>query len=132
LDVRATQINEAMKRLLCTPLQSRQRNSSGEVNLAYNKRNIAFGKEYIIPNPLTLASFNTVAPSCCETAMESGLAQKKITDWEAIQARAHHRMGIDNKLIRTITQKAKTKPKRVRFAESDHYKILKAAHGGGR
>ena len=36
-------------------------------------------------------------------------------------------MGLDNKLIRSITNKAKQNPKRVVFAEADHYKILKAA-----
>ena len=37
------------------------------------------------------------------------------------------RLGLDNKLVRRITTKAKRQPKRVVFAESEHYKILKAA-----
>jgi malate dehydrogenase (oxaloacetate-decarboxylating)(NADP+) len=62
-----------------------------------------------------------------KAAMESGVAQKRITDWDAYKQELINRMGIDNKLIRTITQKARQNPKRVVFAESDHYKILKAA-----
>jgi len=38
-----------------------------------------------------------------------------------------NRLGLDNKLIRNLTNKAKQNPKRVIFAEADHYKILKAA-----
>ena len=52
---------------------------------------------------------------------------KKIMDWEGYRQELINRLGIDNKLIRTITQKARQNPKRVVFAESDHYKILKAA-----
>ena len=128
LDVRATQINEAMKLAAVRAIADLAKETvPEEVNLAYNQRNITFGKEYIIPKPIDSRLIYTVAPAVAKAAIDSGVAQKKITDWEAYKQELINRLGIDNKLIRTITQKARQNPKRVVFAESDHYKILKAA-----
>ncbi|MEK6616892.1 MAG: NADP-dependent malic enzyme [Bacteroidota bacterium] len=128
LDVRATQINEAMKLAAVYAISNLAKETvPEEVNLAYNLRNITFGKEYIIPKPIDSRLIYTVAPAVAKAAMESGVAQKKITDWDAYRQELINRLGIDNKLIRTITHKAKQNPKRVIFTEADHYKILKAA-----
>ena len=59
--------------------------------------------------------------------MDSGIARKHITDWDAYNEELKTRLGLDDKLLRTITNKAKSSPKRVVFAEADNYKILKAA-----
>ncbi len=128
LDVRASQINEEMKLAAVHAIASLAKETvPEEVNLAYNQRNITFGREYIIPKPIDSRLIYTVAPAVAKAAMESGVAQKKIVDWAAYKQELINRMGIDNKLIRTITQKARQNPKRVVFAEADHYKILKAA-----
>ena len=50
-----------------------------------------------------------------------------IKDWDAYEQELIKRLGNDNKLIKDITEKAQKNPKRVVFAEADHYKILKAA-----
>jgi malate dehydrogenase (oxaloacetate-decarboxylating)(NADP+) len=60
-------------------------------------------------------------------AIESGVAQKPITNWEAYENELKKRLGLDNKLIRVLTNKAKQNPQRIVFAEADTYKILKAA-----
>jgi len=128
LDVRATQINEEMKMAAVHAIANLAKDTvPEEVNLAYGLRNITFGREYIIPKPIDSRLIYTVAPAVAKAAMESGVAQKKIVDWKAYTQELINRMGIDNKLIRTITQKARQDPKRVVFAEADHYKILKAA-----
>jgi len=128
LDVRATQINEEMKLAAVYAIANLARESvPEEVNLAYNLRNITFGKEYIIPKPIDSRLIYTVAPAVAKAAIDSGVAQIKITDWDAYRQELINRLGIDNKLIRTITTKAKQNPKRVVFTEADHYKILKAA-----
>jgi malate dehydrogenase (oxaloacetate-decarboxylating)(NADP+) len=59
--------------------------------------------------------------------MDSGVAKNPITDWEAYEMQLKNRLGLDNKLIRNITEKAQSNPKRVVFAEADNIKILKAA-----
>ena len=128
LDVRATQINEAMKLAAVFALAELAKQPVPEmVNLAYNKKNITFGKEYIIPKPLDNRLIYTVAPAVAKAAIASGVALKPITDWAAYVEELKKRLGLDNKLIRIITNKAKQNPQRVVFAEADTYKILKAA-----
>jgi malate dehydrogenase (oxaloacetate-decarboxylating)(NADP+) len=97
------------------------------VNLAYNLKNIKFGKDYIIPKPIDFRLITSVSPAVAKAAMDSGIARKGIKDWEAYHEELKARLGLDDKLMRTITNKAKTAPKRVVFAEADNYKILKAA-----
>jgi malate dehydrogenase (oxaloacetate-decarboxylating)(NADP+) len=128
LDVRATQINEAMKLAAVHAIADLAKEPVPEiVNLAYNQKNITFGKEYIIPKPLDPRLIATVAPAVARGAMESGVAQHPITNWNAYVEELHKRLGLDNKLMRVVTSKAKQNPQRVVFAEADTYKILKAA-----
>lgn len=128
LDVRATQINEAMKLAAVYAIADLAKEVVPEtVNLAYDSKNITFGPEYIIPKPIDPRLIYTVAPAVAKAAIESGVAQHKITNWDGYVQELINRLGLDNKLIRNITNKAKQNPKRVVFAEADHYKILKAA-----
>ncbi len=128
LDVRATQINEAMKLAAVRAIAELAKETVPEiVNLAYNKKNIAFGREYIIPKPLDPRLITTVAPAVAKAAIDSGVAQVKTMNWPAYTEELSKRLGLDNKLIRVITSKAKQSPQRIVFAEADTYKILKAA-----
>jgi malate dehydrogenase (oxaloacetate-decarboxylating)(NADP+) len=128
LDVRAKRINEEMKVAAAKAIAHLAKEPIPEtVLLAYNKRDMHFGREYIIPKPLDPRLLTTVAPAVAEAAIKTGVAQKNITDWEEYKNELEKRLGRDNKLIRKITTKAKSDPKRVVFAEADHYKILKAA-----
>ena len=63
----------------------------------------------------------------CQSAIKSGVAQVEIPNWEKYKLELNNRLGLDNKLIRSITNRARRNPKRVVFAEAEHYKILKAA-----
>ncbi len=128
LDVRATQINEAMKVAAVRAIADLAKKPVPEaVNMAYNQKNITFGKDYIIPKPLDFRLITHVAPAVAQAAMESGVARKPITDWEAYKDELKKRLGLDDKIMRNATNKAKSNPKRVVFAEADNYKILKAA-----
>ncbi|WP_298714260.1 NADP-dependent malic enzyme [Chitinophaga sp.] len=128
LDVRATQINEAMKLAAVHALADLAKSPVPDiVNLAYNERNIVFGPHYIIPKPLDPRLLSTVAPAVAKAAMESGVATAPITDWEAYEAELNNRLGLDNQLFRVIGSKARKDPRRVVFAEADNLKILKAA-----
>lgn len=128
LDVRATQINEAMKLAAVQAIAQLAKEPVPEiVNLAYNARNISFGRDYIIPKPLDPRLIYTVAPAVARAAIASGVAQKPITNWDEYEKELKKRLGLDNKLIRVITNKAKQKPQRVVFADADTYKILKTA-----
>lgn len=128
LDVRATSINEAMKIAAVRAIADLARKTVPEsVNMAYNLRNIKFGKEYIIPKPMDFRLMTNVSMAVAKAAIESGVARKKITDWDAYAEELKRRLGMDDSIMRAITNKAKSAPKRVVFAEADNYKILKAA-----
>jgi malate dehydrogenase (oxaloacetate-decarboxylating)(NADP+) len=129
LDVRATKINEAMKLAAVRAIAELAKETvPDEVNQAYDELNLAFGKEQIIPKPLDPRLIYWVAPAVAKAAMKSGVATEPIEDWEAYENELKKRLGLDNKLMKNIIARAKKNPKRVVFAEADHYKILKAAH----
>jgi malate dehydrogenase (oxaloacetate-decarboxylating)(NADP+) len=128
LDVRATGINEAMKLAAVRAIaQLAKEPVPDEVNMAYGERNLSFSRMYIIPKPLDKRLIYTIAPAVAKAAMESGIAQVHITDWEGYKNDLINRLGLGNTLMRTATALAKQAPKRVVFAEAEHYKILKAA-----
>jgi malate dehydrogenase (oxaloacetate-decarboxylating)(NADP+) len=128
LDVRASSINETMKLAAVKAIANIAKEPVPEiVNAAYNSKNLVFGREFIIPKPLDPRLLTRVAPAVAKAAIESGVARKPITDWEAYSVELNERLGLDNKFISNITNRAKLDPKRVVFAEADTYKILKAA-----
>lgn len=128
LDVRATQINEAMKLAAVKALAALAQTPVPDiVNLAYNTDTIMFGPQYIIPKPLDPRLLSTVAPAVAQAAIDSGVAQKPITDWETYVNELNRRLGLDNQVMRVLSNKAKREPKRIVFAEADNIKVLKAA-----
>ena len=128
LDVRSTSINEEMKIAAVRAIADLAKKSVPEaVNMAYNAKNIKFGKDYIIPKPMDFRLMTNVSMAVAKAAIESGVARKTITDWEAYAEELKRRLGMDDSIMRAITNKAKQAPKRVVFAEADNYKILKAA-----
>ncbi|MAR67795.1 MAG: NADP-dependent malic enzyme [Crocinitomicaceae bacterium] len=128
LDVRATGINEEMKLAAVKAIANLAKETvPEEVNEAYGERNIAFGRDQIIPKPLDPRLISEVAPAVAKAAMESGIAQKPIENWEEYENELIERMGLDDKLMKKITQRAKRKQQQMVFAEADDYKVLKAA-----
>ena len=128
LDVRATKINEAMKLAAVKALAELSKTPVPDiVNMAYNEKNMSFGPNYIIPKPLDPRLLSYVAPAVAKAAMESGVAQKPITNWEEYVNQLNHRLGNDNQLMRAIGNKARKDPKRVVFADAENIKVLKAA-----
>jgi malate dehydrogenase (oxaloacetate-decarboxylating)(NADP+) len=128
LDVRATQINEAMKLAAVRALAELARTPVPDiVNTAYNEKNIVFGPEYIIPKPLDPRLLATVAPAVAKAAIESGVAQITIPNWDDYAIELNKRLGLDNQVMRVLGSKARKDPRRIVFAEADNLKILKAA-----
>ena len=128
LDVRATKINEEMKLAAVKAIALLAKEQVPDVvNEAYDAKSISFGRTQIIPKPLDPRLIYWVAPAVAKAAMDSGVAKKPIKDWKKYELELMERLGLGNKLIRNLTSKAKINPKKVVFAEADHYKILKAA-----
>ena len=128
LDVRATQINEAMKLAAVKALAELTKTPVPDiVTLAYNEKSIVFGPTYIIPKPLDPRLLSTIAPAVAKAAMESGVAKYPILNWETYELELNKRLGLDNQLSRVIGNKARKDPKRVVFADAENLKILKVA-----
>ena len=128
LDVKSSGINEAMKIAAVKAIANLAKEDvPEEVIEAYQIQNLNFGRSYIIPKPLDPRLLTTVAPAVAKAAMESGVARHSITDWAEYKTELSKRLGRDNQLIRNLHNKAKLNPKRVVFAEAEHYNVLKAA-----
>ncbi|MEZ4977232.1 MAG: NADP-dependent malic enzyme [Flavobacteriaceae bacterium] len=128
LDVRATKINEEMKMAAVKALAELAKESVPEqVNIAYGETRLAFGRDYIIPKPFDPRLIAEVPPAVAKAAMDSGVAQNPIVNWEKYKEELLDRLGSDNKMIRLLSNRAKMNPKRVVFAEADQLDVLKAA-----
>ncbi len=128
LDVRATQINQAMQLAAVNALAELTKGPVPDiVNMAYNESTIAFGPNYIIPKPMDPRLISTVSPAVAKAAMDSGVAKKPISNWSAYEIELNKRLGIDNQLVRALGAKARRDPKRVVFADAENTNVLKAA-----
>jgi malate dehydrogenase (oxaloacetate-decarboxylating)(NADP+) len=128
LDVRATKINEAMKKAAVKALADLAKEPVPEqVNIAYGKTRLTFGKDYIIPKPFDPRLISVVPPAVAKAAIESGVAKEPIEDWHQYEESLMTRLDSDNKLVRLLHSRAKLDPKSVVFAEADQLAVLKAA-----
>lgn len=126
LDVRATKINEEMKIAAVHALADLAKKTvPDQVNLVYGV-NLTFGKEYIIPKPFDPRLIYEVPPAIAKAAIETGVAQKPITDWDAYREQLMDRLGGSNREIRVLQERARQNPKRVVFPEADILEVLKA------
>ncbi|MCK9208732.1 MAG: NADP-dependent malic enzyme [Salinivirgaceae bacterium] len=127
LDVRATVINEEMKKAATYALAELAKKEVPEkVNAAYNSKNLTFGRDYIIPKPLDPRLITEVAPAVARAAMETGVAKNPIKDWDAYRIKLMKQMGIYNKLTDTIITKAKQQLKRIVISDAENYNVIKA------
>ncbi len=129
LDVRATSINEAMKIAAVHALAELTREPVPEsVASAYSNSSIRFGKEYLIPKPLDPRLLSRISTAVAKAAIASGVARKKIIDWEVYSHELEHRMGRDNRLMRRIRTMVVTAPrKRIVFSNGEVTAVIRAA-----
>ena len=128
LDVRANTINEAMKMAAVKALADLAKESVPEqVNLVYDETRLSFGKDYIIPKPFDPRLITTVPVAVAKAAIDSGVAQAPIEDWDRYKEVLESRLGNSQKMVRLLHDRAKSDPKRLVFAEADQMDVLKAA-----
>lgn len=128
LDCGATTINEEMKLAAVKAIAAlAKEHVPSVVNKAYNMTDLKFGRNYILPKALDPRLITWVSPAVARAAMESGVAKRPITDWDAYEEKLKRLMGYDNKLMRRFTEEAKRNPKRVVFAEANTDNMLQAA-----
>jgi malate dehydrogenase (oxaloacetate-decarboxylating)(NADP+) len=85
-----------------------------------------FGRDYIIPKPLDPRLITRVAPAVARAAIETGVARKVITDWKAYEIELMKRMGLYDKLVDDMRNRARQHPKTIVFADANNFKVLKA------
>ena len=128
LDVASTAINEEMKLAAVRAIANLAKQPVPDVvNEVYHVNNFTFGPEYFIPKPVDPRLITEVSMAVAKAAMESGVARKPITDWEAYRQHLKELMGQESKLTRQLYDTARRDPQRVVFAEGIHPTVLKAA-----
>lgn len=128
LDCGATAINEEMKLAAVKAIAALAKQPVPQVvNAAYNMNDMKFGPDYILPKALDPRLLGVVATAVARGAMESGVAQRPITDWEAYGVKLRSLMGYDNKIVRNLAAQARQNPKRVVFGEGNTDNMLRAA-----
>ena len=128
LDTQATAINEEMKLAAVRAIADLAKQPVPDVvNEAYHVNNLSFGPSYFIPKPVDPRLITHVSMAVARAAMESGVARKPITDWEAYATQLRELMGQESKLTRQLYDTARSNPQRVVFAEGIHPTMLKAA-----
>ncbi|WP_276249257.1 NADP-dependent malic enzyme [Haloarcula rara] len=127
LDVRATEINEPMKRAAAKALAKLAREDVPDaVVKAYDDDVLQFGPDYLIPKPLDQRVLYEVTPAVAEAAMESGTARREL-DLDDYREQLEARLGKSREMMRVVLNKAKSEPKRVALAEGEDEKIIRAA-----
>ncbi len=105
LDVRASTINEEMKLAAAKALAVLAKEPVPDVVLsAYNLEKLSFGKDYIIPKPLDPRLISCVASCVAKAAIDSGVARRPITDWEAYRKSLDKRLSIHIKKIGEVSE----------------------------
>jgi malate dehydrogenase (oxaloacetate-decarboxylating)(NADP+) len=128
LDVRATIINEEMKKAAVVALAELAREECPDsVCRAYGNVKFSFGRDYIIPKPFDPRALLRVAPAIARAAMESGVARQPIADMDKYVETLESLQGKSKETLRMIINKAKSDPKSVVFPEGENEKILRAA-----
>ena len=128
LDVASTAINEEMKLAAVHAIANLAKQPVPDVvNEVYHVNNFTFGPDYFIPKPVDPRLITEVSMAVAKAAMESGVARKPITDWEAYRQHLKELMGQESKLTRQLYDTARRDPQRVVFAEGIHPTMLKAA-----
>nr|WP_281978159.1 NADP-dependent malic enzyme [Pseudorhizobium flavum] len=128
LDVRATQINDAMKIAAVRALASLAREDvPDDVAAAYQGNRPIFGSQYIIPVPFDPRLISAIPVAVAEAAMESGVAQRNIPDLAAYARELSARRDPIAATTQGIYERVRRFPKRVVFAEAEEEQVMRAA-----
>jgi malate dehydrogenase (oxaloacetate-decarboxylating)(NADP+) len=127
LDIHARAINDEMKIACAEALAAIAREDvPDEVGLAYGKQ-LAFGRDYIIPTPFDPRLIHRIPPAVAKAGMETGAARRPIIDMEAYEETLRSRMDSTAPIIRSINNRARQAQARMIFAEGDDPRVLRAA-----
>ena len=128
LDVRARSVNNEMKLAVSKAIAMLAREVvSDEVLEAYGGRGMRYGKEYIIPTPFDPRLISVVSPAAAKAAVESGVARRKIDDWDKYARELNSRVSSTANVLNIMYGSVKSTPKRVIFSEGEEISVIKVA-----
>ena len=128
LDVHAKAINEEMKMAAVHAIADLAKQPVPDVvNDVYHVNDLTFGPKYFIPKPIDPRLITEVSAAVAKAAIESGVARKSITDWDAYKKSLMQLLGQESKLTRKLHDTARRHSQRVVFAEGGHPTMMKAA-----
>lgn len=128
LDVRTTIINEEMKMAAAYAIAELAHSPVPDVvRKAYNGKDFAFGKEYILPTPFDPRLLPNVSAAVAQAAMDTGVATHHIKDLEEYKFSLLARMNPSLHMLENAYKKAKKNNARVGFAFADKPIVLSAA-----
>jgi malate dehydrogenase (oxaloacetate-decarboxylating)(NADP+) len=124
LDVAATTINEEMKIAAVRAIAKLAHEPSLEASPSGAPA--VFGPEHIIPNPFDQRLILRIAPAVARAAMESGVAKKPITDWQAYYDSLNRFVFRSGLVMKPIIERAQSQTKRIAFADGEDERVLRA------
>ena len=128
LDVRAKTINEKMKVAAAHSIANLAREDvPDEVVAAMGGERPKYGKEYIIPSTFDPRLISTIPVAVAKAAIESGVARKKITNFETYKEQLKQRLDPSATIMQGINSQIKKSQKRVVFEDGEDENTLKAA-----
>jgi malate dehydrogenase (oxaloacetate-decarboxylating)(NADP+) len=127
LDVDATTINEAMKVAAVEAIAALARaEASDVVAQAYGGAATGFGPEHIIPKPFDPRLILHIAPAVAKAAMDSGVARRPITDFDAYVRELEKFVYRSGQLMRPVFEVARRNPRKIAYAEGEDPRVLRA------
>jgi malate dehydrogenase (oxaloacetate-decarboxylating)(NADP+) len=128
LDVRASTINDDMKIAAAEALaQLARADVPDEVDAAYGGTHLSYGPDYIIPTPFDPRLISAVASAVAQAAMDSGVAQRPITDMTAYRSQLSSRLNPIASALSFLYENVRANPQRVVFAEGEEDRVIRAA-----
>jgi malate dehydrogenase (oxaloacetate-decarboxylating)(NADP+) len=125
LDVGATAINEEMKLAAARAIAKLAHDPGLEVSPTGQPA--VYGPEHIIPNPFDQRLILRIAPAVARAAMESGVAQRPISDFSAYTDTLNRFVFRSGLVMKPIIDRAQGQGKRIAFADGEDERVLRAA-----
>ena len=128
LDVRSKTINEEMKVAASQAIAKLAREDvPDEVVAAMGGERPHYGKDYIIPSTFDPRLISVIPAAVAKAAIDSGVARKKINDFEIYKDQLKQRLDPTVTIMQGINSFIKKNQKRIVFADGEDENTLKAA-----
>ena len=128
LDVRSKTINEEMKVAASQAIAKLAREDvPDEVVAAMGGERPHYGKDYIIPSTFDPRLISVIPAAVAKAAIDSGVARKKIDDFEIYKDQLKQRLDPTVTIMQGINSFIKKNQKRIVFADGEDENTLKAA-----